>query len=45
VKAVGRQLLNFGVAGAFVMAVVGWPFLGLTIVGMLWVLIRLERRS
>ena len=44
-KALGQRLLNVGVAGAFVLAVVGWPFLALAIVGMLWVLVRIERRS
>jgi hypothetical protein len=45
VKGFGARLLNLGVAGAFVMAVVGWPVLGLAIVGVLWVLIRLESRA
>jgi hypothetical protein len=45
VRALGRQFLSFGAAGAFVLAVVGWPILGLTLAAVLAVLVRLERPS
>ncbi len=41
-RAVGRQFLRYGSAGAFLLAVVGWPLLGLTIAAVLVVLVRLE---
>ena len=44
-KAMGRRLLTYGVAGAFVLAVVGWPLVALAIVGILAILVRLEHRS
>jgi hypothetical protein len=42
VRSLGRHLLRYGAAGAFVLAVVGWPLLGLTIAAVLVVLVRLE---
>lgn len=41
-RALGRMTLRMGAALALVLAVVGWPLLGLCIVGVLWVLVRLE---
>ena len=41
----GRFLLRLGAGLAFVLAVAGWPFLALAIVGVLWVLMRLEPSS
>jgi hypothetical protein len=43
VSGVGRLWLRFGVAGAFVLAVVGYPLLALTIAGILALLVRVER--
>jgi hypothetical protein len=45
VSGAGRHLLRFGVAGAFVLAVAGYPVLTLAIAGVLALLVKLETRS
>jgi hypothetical protein len=45
VNGAGRLLLRFGVAGAFVLAVAGYPVLTLAIAGILALLVKLETRS
>ena len=42
---VGRLWLRFGVAGAFVLAVVGYPFGAVIIAGILTLLVKIEARS
>jgi len=42
VTTVRRALFNTAVGVALVLAVVGWPLEALAIVGVLWVLMRLE---
>jgi hypothetical protein len=41
----GRTLVRLGVAGAFVLAVAGYPVLTLAIAGLLALLVKLETRS
>jgi len=45
VTSAGRILLRFGAVLALVLATAGWPLLALAIVGVLWVLLRLEPSS
>lgn len=40
----GRTWLRFGVAGAFALAVVGYPLLTLAISGILALLVKIETR-
>jgi hypothetical protein len=44
VSGVGRLWLRFGVAGAFVLAVVGDPFADFAIAGILALLVKIETR-
>jgi len=44
VSGVGRLWLRFAVAGAFVLAVAGYPVLTLAIAGALALLVKLETR-
>ncbi len=41
-RTLGRATLRLGAAVALVLAVTGWPLLALAVVGVLWVLVRLE---
>jgi hypothetical protein len=40
----GRSWLRFGAAGAFALAVIGYPILTLAITGLLAVLLKIEGR-
>ena len=44
-RALWHRTMRLGVAGAFVLGVLGWEWLGLLIIGMLAILVRLERRA